>query len=170
MRKLILTVGISGSGKSTWSRDYIDTNRNTLRINRDDLRKTLVGDLMGYYQRPDIFHIEECVSELERCAFRELIKEYDVIIDNTNLQKKVIQDWVLLTTENNAEVNFKLFNCELTEAKLRVGARDIPNWNAGQTGYCNTDELPVLKYINNQYNQFKHIKQWISESYPNSII
>lgn len=51
MKKLIILVGISGSGKSTWATEYIQKNPDTLRINRDDIRKSLVGTLKNYYPR-----------------------------------------------------------------------------------------------------------------------
>ena len=41
MSKLILTVGIPGSGKSTWSQQYIRENPNTVRVNSDRLREML---------------------------------------------------------------------------------------------------------------------------------
>lgn len=47
MNNVIITVGISGSGKSTWSTNFIKENPKYLRLNRDDIRKTLVGDLDG---------------------------------------------------------------------------------------------------------------------------
>lgn len=37
--------GIPGSGKSSWARDYINHNRNTMRVSRDDLRHMLVEDV-----------------------------------------------------------------------------------------------------------------------------
>lgn len=37
--------GIPASGKSTWAKNYILNNRNTVRINRDDLRTTFFSDV-----------------------------------------------------------------------------------------------------------------------------
>ncbi|MDY0270319.1 AAA family ATPase [Trichloromonas sp.] len=38
--------GIPASGKSTWAKDYVYNNRNTVRINRDDLRKSIFNDFI----------------------------------------------------------------------------------------------------------------------------
>jgi predicted kinase len=38
MKKAILTVGISASGKSTWAAEHIYNNPNTVEINRDNIR------------------------------------------------------------------------------------------------------------------------------------
>ena len=61
-KELIILVGISGSGKSTWAGEYINNNTNILRLNRDDIRKSLVQNLKGYYQREDLTILEDIVS------------------------------------------------------------------------------------------------------------
>ena len=38
-RKIILCRGIQGSGKSTWAKRYCEEHPNTIRLNRDDIRK-----------------------------------------------------------------------------------------------------------------------------------
>ena len=43
--KIIFLVGMSGAGKSTYATKYINDNPDTIRVNRDDLRKTFVGTL-----------------------------------------------------------------------------------------------------------------------------
>ena len=90
MKNIILTIGISGSGKSSWTTNFIKENSNYLRINRDDIRKTLVGNLDGYYQKEprQLNHIENIVTFTENHLFDDLIScNYNVIIDNTNLTK-----------------------------------------------------------------------------------
>ena len=63
--EVIINVGISGAGKSTWTTQFIKENPNYLRINRDDIRKTLVGDLNGYYERKDLNRIETSINFIE---------------------------------------------------------------------------------------------------------
>ena len=42
MKKLILTRGIQGSGKSTWARQWVEEDpENRVRINNDDIRNML---------------------------------------------------------------------------------------------------------------------------------
>ena len=39
--KLLILIGIPGSGKSTWAKDYVKYNDNWVRVNRDDFRDML---------------------------------------------------------------------------------------------------------------------------------
>ena len=43
MKKIILTVGCPGSGKSTWAREFIAKNPGFFNINRDDYRQSIMG-------------------------------------------------------------------------------------------------------------------------------
>lgn len=45
MIKVKILSGIPACGKTVWSRDYVTKNSNTVRINRDDLRKSLVNNI-----------------------------------------------------------------------------------------------------------------------------
>lgn len=93
MQEVIFNVGVSGSGKSTWTTNFIKNNPNYLRINRDDIRKTLVGDLNGYYQRKDLNIIENLVTNLEAYILVEALrKNYNIIMDNTHLKPSYIKD------------------------------------------------------------------------------
>lgn len=160
---LIILVGISGSGKSTFAINYIKEHTNTLRINRDDIRKTLVGNLEGYYQRKGHQHIENIVTEIETSIFTKLsYNEKSIIIDNTNLTKKYIDRWLELLTynnyrikANNYQLQFKFFDCELETAQFRV---------------MNRDETLETDYIKKQVLQYKEIKKYITENYEKHIL
>lgn len=48
---LFITVGVPGSGKTTWAKEKARQLGNTLTVSRDDIRRTLYcagGDLTGY--------------------------------------------------------------------------------------------------------------------------
>lgn len=80
MQKVFVMVGLPGSGKSTWSKNYIKKHPNTLIISRDDIRYNLHG---GDY----IFDnaIEPQVCEITDDMIRILLRTgYDLIIDETN--------------------------------------------------------------------------------------
>lgn len=164
MNKLIVCVGISGSGKSTWSTDYIKNNPNTLRVNRDDIRRCLVGDLSGYYQRKDINFIETRVTSIQITIMSGLfVNRYNVISDNTNLRLsyfKELKDWF-----SNKDVKFKLFDCDLKEAKERVVDRDCL-YVLGE--YGNTEKY--TEYIDKQYQQYQEIKKYIQTNYKDQVL
>lgn len=158
-QELIICIGISGSGKSTWSTNYIKDYRNILRINRDDIRRTLAGDLNGYYQRKDLQIIENSVNYTESCLFSEIIgvNNYSCIIDNTNLKQKYINKWISEARFYNISFRFKLFDISLVEARDNVALRD--NLTREQT-----------KYIETQYFDYLDIVTYINRTYPHLII
>lgn len=172
MKEVIICIGISGSGKSTWTTKFIKENSNYLRINRDDIRKTLVCNLDGYYQRRDLNTIETKVNHIEDFLFDNIwgINKYP-IIDNTNLKQSYIYNWIFKVNEYNSQkaqglypdspildFKFKLFDISLEDAERRVAKRE------------NMQTFEDLNYITKQFEQYKQIKQWILNNYNDKII
>lgn len=160
-KQVIICVGISGSGKSTWSTKYIEENKNWVRINRDDIRRVIVGDLTDYYQREDLNHLENLVNQFES-SFRLKYLEYDknIIIDNTHLKISYITPLIqLFEKDHYYEVKFKLFPSSAITAKTRVFKRDMPE---------NPEES--LKYIDKQYEQYQSIVKWLELNHLEKII
>ena len=98
MAKMTIAVGLPASGKSTLSQGKMLAEGNTVRINKDLLRKML--------------HFGKFTSineSLTRDASRELAKLYlkkgiNVIIDDTNLNPGTMQSWKDLAKEFKAKV------------------------------------------------------------------
>lgn len=85
MKKVILTKGLPGSGKSTWAKELLKSNPNAYkRINNDDLRKMF--DNMQYSQDMENF-IKKAVDTLVLLALEE---GKHVILDNTHLSDKSV--------------------------------------------------------------------------------
>lgn len=85
MKKVILTKGLPGSGKSTWAKELLKSNPNAYkRINNDDLRKMF--DNMQYSQDMEKF-IKKAVDVLVLLALEE---GKHVILDNTHLSENSI--------------------------------------------------------------------------------
>jgi len=162
MKDLIVNVGISGSGKSYWTTTFIKENPNYLRINRDTIRLTLVGNLDSYYQRKDLNYIEKDVTRLEDEFYKHLsLSGFSIIIDNTNLTEKYINRWINLSNclKLDARINlkFKLFDISLEEAERRVAKRE------------KMQTFEDLGYINKQFEQYKQIKKFIETNYAEYI-
>lgn len=158
-KEIIILVGISGSGKSTWTTNFIKKNTNHLRINRDDIRKTLVGDLEDYYQRKDLRQIEEIVTELQSNYISVLAGKYNIILDNTNLKQKYLRQWI---DENHPskynkyfDVKFKLFDCDPSDAEFRV---------------MNRDSIIETEYITKQHEDYLNIKEYLLTHYKDKIL
>lgn len=167
MRDIIVNVGISGSGKSTWTAEFLKKDMDYLRINRDDVRKTLVKDLGGYYQRFDPFRIEGIVTTIEDAIFWEVVSSRKlVIIDNTNLSEKYIKRWSNLIDSFNLvndldlKMKFKLFPIDLSFAKARVLMRD----------FAGSEDMSKVVYIDKQYEQYKRIENHLVTNFKDSIL
>ncbi len=166
----IINVGISGSGKTSWSTQYIKESPDFLRISRDDLRKVLVGTLDGYYNSPKLNFRERIINTLEI----DLLDTYtmqncDIIIDNTNLTEKYINRWInyFKSSDYSYDIKFKLFDCDLTKAKNRVVKREnfFVSLNDEHKNYCKE-----VDYIDKQFEQYKQIKQFIEKNYAEYIL
>ena len=97
MNKIIVPIGISASGKSTFASQYVEKNPNTIIVSRDSLRMSLFGyteenlfrhynvDNKNFYEREKIvtdFHTDQIWYALQ--------KNFDVIADNTHLRRSHI--------------------------------------------------------------------------------
>ena len=168
---VIINIGISGSGKSTWTADFLKTNLDYLRINRDDLRKSMVGDLNGYYKRPDLNQLEKIINDIQFQSFMNYKDSHkNVIIDNTHLKEKYINVWLntFKLINDNIDVYFKLFDCDLDLAKNRVLLRDYPELTSFDTGIYHHNSQ--TDYIEQQYKDYQIIKQLILDKYADKII
>ena len=80
---LILLVGIPGSGKSTYAKNYIsDCTKNTIHLSSDSIRAELYGDESIQGNPADVF------SLMQKRAVDALNNGHDVIYDATNITRK----------------------------------------------------------------------------------
>ena len=127
MKKLILTRGIQGSGKSTWARQWVEEDpENRVRINNDDIR-----NMLGPYWITDR---EPLVSDIKlRMAEEAMNRGYDVVVDNMNLNPKEVKFWKNVVGTQNGdpdgykyEIEFKDFFIPLEECIRRDAMRPNP--------------------------------------------
>ena len=125
MKNIKLLIGVSGSGKSTYSHELWKTNPSEfVIINRDKIRELLFGytesDIHNYYQRNDIVKLERKVTKYEDTLIYEALEENKtVILDATHLEKKYIERheyW-------NVPIELIWFDTSLDEAIERDSVR-----------------------------------------------
>lgn len=139
-QKIIILVGISGSGKTTWASNFIRNNSNYLRVNRDSIRMSITGTDSRILSS----ELEAVVTKVQHEQIRTfLLGGYNVIVDNTNLKKKYI-DSVLNSFGHLADIEVIKIACNPDIAKLRVSVRD--NIKISQTDY-----------IENQYDSYNKL-------------
>jgi predicted kinase len=119
MKKILITIGLSGSGKSTWAKEFCRNNSNYLRINRDDIRKSmLVVSLNEYHQWENDakYRIEKLVSEQQNQLMLNALNDgWNVVLDNTHLKLSYINEYKKLLTENfeEFEISYKFVDTPL---------------------------------------------------------
>lgn len=128
-KKLILTRGIQGSGKSTWARKWVEEDpTNRVRINNDDIR-----NMLGKYW---VTEREPLVSEIKQdIVTNAMSRGYDIVVDNMNLNPKEVKFWQDIVKQNNEvnpiskypyEIEFKDFFIPLEECIRRDAMRPNP--------------------------------------------
>lgn len=121
MSKLIITRGLPASGKSTWAKQWVlEDPEHRVRINQDDIRL-----MLGKYWVPSREKLVQCIQEKALCE--ALLKGYDIVIDNTNLNKKVLKKFDrLIRTFEDYEIEYKdFFDTPLSVCIERDKNRDL---------------------------------------------
>lgn len=80
--KLILLVGVPGSGKSTYAQKYLEKNKNTIHLSSDKIREELWGNEATQGDNNEVF------SLMQKRAVEALNNGHDVIYDATNVTRK----------------------------------------------------------------------------------
>lgn len=119
MKKIKIVVGLSGSGKSTWAKEFCKNNPEWLRINRDDIRKSmLMVPLNEYHQWESAakYRIEKLVTEQHNQLMINALRDgWHVILDNTHLKQSYINEYKKLLTEKfeSFEISYQLMDVPL---------------------------------------------------------
>ena len=133
-KKLYLTLGIPGCGKSTYARKLISEN-NVKRCNKDDFRN-MVDD--GKWSKRN----EQFIMELEESFVSSALRQgLSVIVDNTHGHPSHRDRFSALAAKYGAEFEILFFKTpleecirrdNLREGKARVGKQVINRmWNQG---------------------------------------
>src|SRR4051812_47792455 len=78
MRKIIMTKGLPGSGKSTWAREYQQKNPNTVLVSKDDLRSLLHNGVHSKGREAFVLDTRDGI------VIKALERGHDVIVHDTN--------------------------------------------------------------------------------------
>lgn len=146
--KAIITIGCSGSGKSTYAKELIKVNKTLVELNRDSLR---------FKEQEINWNTYKFTSENEDKVTREfniLLNQYikykqDIIISDTNLNLKRLSSLEYNLKNNGYTVERKYFNVSFDELLKRNNQRKsgVPY------------EVLLNQYINYQRN-YNNIKKY----------
>lgn len=118
MPNLILTVGISASGKSTWAEAYCRKN-GAININRDDLRFSFSGfRTWSCYKFRSSF--ERFITRAQEAIAKEaVITARDIVISDTNLNLADHTKWHDFATENGYTFKVEFFDTPVEDCIKR---------------------------------------------------
>lgn len=165
MKQLIINVGPSGCGKTTWTTEFLKTHPDYVRINRDDIRRVLFGEISSdYYERPGLNERESKVTSAETVLALTQAggrNQSGLVIDNTNLKPEYLKKWIDYCSSGDKpeiEAKIKIFEAPLPmELKIRVAKRD-------------NKKVTDLIYIDRQYAQYQEIVRHINKNYKDHIL
>jgi predicted kinase len=117
-RKVLINIGLPGSGKTTWSKDFVSKNPDWVRVGRDDFRFMLkdspILDPKG----------EKMLNDLMTQTTRKaLLSGYNVVLDNTHCKLKYINEAVA-SVNDLADVDFRYFDVPMTTCIERDKLRE----------------------------------------------
>jgi len=135
IKNLVITVGISGCGKSTWLKDKSPV------VETDDIRKELLGDVSDISQEAPIF-------DTARKRIAKLFKTHDTVyFGATNVETKhrvPFLESIKDICKHEFVIDVIIFDCDPKVSKKRV-KRDL------KKGLDRADSLNIIK---EQYNQY----------------
>ena len=148
MLNVIITKGLPGSGKSTWALEYVKTHPDYKRINNDDLRRMFIGKNFGSDKQ------EKFISKIRNELITTCLSEgFSVVLDNTNLNPKRIQQIKDLVAQFNAKKSLM----EVGAKQALVQIQDFTN-------------IPVEECIKNDLNRLHSVgKDVIMKMYNDYI-
>lgn len=113
--RLILPIGISGSGKSTWIKSQTDPN--TVVVSPDDIRRELTGNISDQSKNGAVWS-----TAFDRVA-NVLNSGKSVILDATNIKsgdRKRLMNHLKVNVDKSFDAFAKIFNIDPEIAKQRV--------------------------------------------------
>lgn len=132
-QELILMVGLPRSGKTTWAKEYVKENPNTIIVSPDTIRFALHGKRF-------IVEAEEFVWAIHYTMVKTLLLQgYDVLVDATN------------TTEKRRKpYHYKFKNCNIMN-KIITTSKEECIRRATTEG--DNDIIPIIEKMAEQYEE-----------------
>ena len=122
---LTLTVGISCSGKTTWSEEFVRNNRDWVNLNRDDVRfNTFTDGEPDWNKYKFTSKNEKRVSSIiEGYAENAVAQGCNIIVSDTNLNPNIRNKWKEFAEVHGYEYEEKPFPITWEEARKRNNLR-----------------------------------------------
>ncbi len=119
MKRLIICRGLPASGKTTWAKEWaMGDPEHRVRINQDDIRL-----MLGKYWVPAREPIVGAIQQ--EAVIAAMNFGVDIVIDNTNLNKKVVNAYIKVAEKFKYTVEYEdFFNVSIGECLRRNAIRN----------------------------------------------
>ena len=117
--KIIICRGLPASGKTTWAKEWVMRDpEHRIRVNQDDIR-FMLGKYWVPAREPIVITIQQ------EAILAAMNFGVDIVIDNTNLNKKVVDTYIKVAEKFKYTVECKdFFNISLEECIRRNAIRN----------------------------------------------
>lgn len=146
--ELIICVGVQGSGKSTWARQYILENPSVVYLSADKLRAEL-----GKGEHDQTIH-NLIFGTMRRRTEIALLKGQSVLLDGTHIRKKWRSDNIKLGRRLGAKLIAHVFNVDRDTLIKRVQERAA---NGGLNVPVDVIDKYILQYEPPDETEFDEI-------------
>ena len=144
---VVITIGISGSGKSTWVNSHKDKYE---VVCPDDIRRELTGNISDQSKNKEVW--KEAYTRIEKL----ITQGKNVILDSTMVNTKSRREFSAFVKSLGVNICYNIFPVSPTEAKLRV-SKDV------ESGVDRSNTPPEV--IDRQWQQFKQSVKDIREEH-----
>lgn len=154
LSKVFLTVGLPGSGKSTWAEEVRDGDpENVLVVERDQIRTELFG--AKYHEGKPDGKSEAKVTVVQQERIKNGIRDgKTVIVSDTHSNPKAAKTNVELVRSYGAEPEFKYFDIPVEECKRRNKIR-------GDKGGRRVPDFVIDKMASKLYDDSGRMKEYV---------
>lgn len=117
-RKVVLNIGIPGSGKTKWTEEFLRKNPDWVKVGRDDFRYMLRNQSMLDFRGENM--ITDMVISTVRKA---LLSGFHVIVDNTHCRLSYINA-MIEALNDLADIDYRYFDVPVETCIQRDSLRD----------------------------------------------
>ena len=171
MKQAVITVGMPGSGKTTFARLLMQKHSSFVLVSKDEVRKAMFGSKKAYWKRVDGIgfdssshkHLETLVQNVGYDMAERAVIDNDVVICNTSFRYDSVSPYIHKLAKH-AKISVAVFDIEINELLARNKRRP-------------SDDRVSEKYLRDCYDDWCKAKErpwwalmplWEDTDAPNS--
>jgi predicted kinase len=107
---LIITIGVPGSGKSTWADKFCAENPTYLRLERDRFREAIFGSRRAYHEHPLDREVRSDIITQAMLGAMRAWPDDNFVLSDTGLLRRAVDPFAYLASEYGIPIKLKLFD------------------------------------------------------------